>query len=78
MSRKLKVDFEYSKLRGKIVEIFRTLGAFSDEIGLSPVTVKNKLDGTVDWTTSEIIKVCDVLGIKGDEMLDYFFTKKVR
>ena len=53
------MSYDYSKLRGRIVEKFGTLGAFSRAMGWSERTNGLKLNGAVEWNQSEIVKACD-------------------
>lgn len=69
--------FDYSKLLGKIVEVFGTQGNFAQAIGLSENTLSRKLNNKVDWKVSEINKAVEELGIERVEIPLYFFTPKV-
>lgn len=70
--------FDYSKLKGKIKEVFGTQGAFGDAMGMSPVTVSDKLNNKVAWTQPEIKKACELLHIEYASIPIYFFTAKVK
>lgn len=72
------MSFDYSKLSGRIVQKFGTQFCFAEAIGLSERSVSLKLNSKVGWKQSEISKACDVLGIRVDEIPDYFFTAKVQ
>ena len=67
----------YSKLRGRIREIFGTQGAFAKEMGMNRSTLSMKLSGKIDWTRKEIEKACYLLKISIDKVHLYFFTVKV-
>lgn len=69
--------YDYSKLKGKIKEVFGTQGAFASAIGLSDVSVSNKLNNINDWKQEEIEKSVEQLEIPFSEIHVYFFTKKV-
>lgn len=69
--------FDYSKLRGKIREIFKTQDEFAKAIGLSNTSVSAKLNNKVEWTQQEINKASEVLKISESEIFAYFFTEKV-
>ena len=43
------MPYDYRKLRGRIKEKFGTQAEFSKNIGLSEVSVSNKLNNVVDW-----------------------------
>ncbi|MGM9683154.1 MAG: DUF739 family protein [Eubacteriales bacterium] len=68
----------YAKLRGKIREVFGTQEAFADAIGMSTVSLSQRLNGRLEWRTSEIAAACKVLGIPLENNAEYFFTKKVK
>lgn len=68
---------DYNKLRGKIVEVFRTQESFAKALGMSRVALNNKLNGRTDWTSEEIYRACNLLGIHLADNAEYFFTLKV-
>lgn len=70
--------FDYSKLKGRIVEKFDTQQAFSKAIGLSEKSVSDKLNGKKSWKQKEIMKAINVLQIADGEVQDYFFKEKVQ
>lgn len=63
----------YPKLKGKIIEVCHTQGAFAAQLGLSERSVSLKLAGKRDWTRGEMASVCFVLGIPKSEIHHYFF-----
>lgn len=63
----------YPKLRGKIVEVYGNQRAFAEALDVSEQTVTAKLNGRFDFSQKDIIKWCDLLGIKTEELSDYFF-----
>ena len=72
-----EVKFDYSKLKGRIREIFDTQSAFADAMGISAITLSAKLNNKVQWKSSEIDKACELLKIAKEEIPIYFFTPKV-
>lgn len=68
--------FDYSKLKGRIKEIFETQNAFAKALGLSPVSVSDKLNNKSQWTQKEIDTACVLLGIESVEIPVYFFRLK--
>lgn len=72
-------DFDYSKLRGRIVEKYKTISNFCEEKNVSNAFVSRKLNGINKMTAN------DVFFFLNDEKLDipvmeiplYFFTPKV-
>lgn len=74
------MSYDYSKLRGRIVEKFGTLKAFSNAMGWSERTNGLKLNGSVEWSQNEIIKASALLDIAvgTEEMQLYFFNLTVQ
>lgn len=72
------MSYDYSKLKGKIKEMFSTQYAFAEKMGISERTLSIKLSGKVDWKQTEILKAMDILGISKDEVEQYFFNTKVQ
>lgn len=66
----------YSKLRGKIREVFGTQEAFAVTMGMNTTTVSGKLNGKTDWTRAEMEQACSILGISMMDMHLYFFCPK--
>lgn len=66
----------YAKLRGLIVEKFRTQSAFAKAMGMNVATLNGKLNNRSQWTADEITKACDLLGIPLSEAHLYFFCKQ--
>lgn len=74
----MSLRYDYSKLTGKIIEVFGTRDAFAIALGITKESVTLKLKGKTPWKQVEIDKTCDLLNLgKGDIGL-YFFTLKVR
>ena len=73
------MSFDYSKLRGKIVEKFGSMKAFANAYGLSHVTMSKKLNGKVEISRDDIVKMSapEFLDIPPSEYHLYFFTIKV-
>ena len=70
------VEYDYNRLRGRIVEKWGTVTAFSQAIGLNLNTVSAKLKGTTGWKMQEIEACLSLLDISRDEIGAYFFTPK--
>lgn len=68
----------YAKLRGKIREVFETQKAFANAMGMSKVTLSQRLNGISEWRTSEIVRACELLGIHLEQNSQYFFTKEFK
>lgn len=72
------MTFKYDKLKGRIVEIFKTQGAFAKAMGWSEKTLSKKLNNGVTWKQPEILKAMSLLKIPNFELREYFFTHKVQ
>lgn len=72
------MERDYSKLKGKIVEVYGTQARFAEEMEVSERTISLKMNGKIDFTQSDIVKAVGLLGVKDDEIPTYFFTNKVR
>lgn len=67
---------DYSKLRGKIKEVFGSETAFSEAMGYNRSTISAKLNNRSEWTRADIEKACDLLGIPMADVALYFFYRK--
>ena len=72
------MEFDYSKLRGRIREICGTQETFADMMGISKPTMSLKLNNKSEFTQPEIIKAVNVLMLGYDEITPYFFTPAVQ
>lgn len=66
----------YSKLRGKIREVFGTQDNFAAAMNMNTTTVSLKLNGKSDWARVEMERACSLLGIPISELHLYFFCPK--
>lgn len=72
------MTFNFSKLRGKIREKFKTESAFAEAMDISSPTLSAKLNSKVCWTDQEIVNACDLLDIPLEFIPVYFFTEEVK
>lgn len=72
------MSFDYSKLRGRIVEKYGTNARFAKALDISERSLSLKLNGRVFWKQNEICKAAELLGIKNEEIQLFFFTKEVQ
>lgn len=66
----------YSKLRGKIREVFGTQEAFAKAMEKDNSTISAKLNNNSPWTNSDIETACVLLGIPINQVHEYFFCRK--
>jgi len=72
------MSFNYSKLRGRIREIFKTQQSFADAVGMSTTSLSEKLNNKVEFSQKEIDKTVEVLKIEKSDIPVYFFTLEVQ
>lgn len=70
--------FDYSKLRGRIVEKYGSQSDFAKAFGCSERTLSLKMNGKISWKQSEMLKALSLLGLSGEDIHDYFFTLEVQ
>lgn len=68
--------YDYSKLKGRIIEKFDTYRAFAAALGIAPQYISPKLKGKIDITKAEIINWSELLDIDPSEYGSYFFCLK--
>lgn len=66
--------FDYSKLKGRIVEKLGTMQRFAYDMGWSLSTNGKKLSNKAAWAQDEILKACAILNIELRDIPLYFFT----
>lgn len=72
------MDFDFTKLRWRIVERFRTQEDFAYAAELPPEYLAALLNNRLPFSTTDIVKASNLLDIPGKEIDTYFFTPKVR
>lgn len=72
--------FDFSKLRGRIVEKFGTCAAFADAVGLPKSAISARLSNKVSIDSDEMMLWIqpDLLDIPLEEVYVYFLTPLVR
>lgn len=70
--------YDYSKLKGRIVECFGKQQAFAAAMGWSERTCSLKLSNQVFWKQPEITQATQLLKIRKEEIQQYFFTQNVQ
>lgn len=72
------MSYDYSRLRGKIVEKFKSQRRFALAMGMSERTLSLKLSNKHYWKQPEILKAIELLGIPQEEITLYFFNTIVQ
>ncbi|WP_416328725.1 DUF739 family protein [[Clostridium] innocuum] len=67
-------DLNYSKLRGRITEIYGSQCKFSKEIGLSEQSITAKLNKRSTFSQDDILKWSLALKIDKSDIGHYFFN----
>ena len=70
------MSYDYSKLRGRIVEKFGTIRKFADAMNMSYTSASNKLNNIVPWDQLEIEKAIELLEVEWLYVNEYFFAKQ--
>ena len=74
----MTLNYDYSKLRGRIKEVVGTEQNFARGLGIGRVSLYKRLQNKLDFSRSEMIRACDLLGIDYSEMAAYFFAAEVQ
>ena len=72
------MSFDYSRLRGKIKEVFGTQDKFAKALGIGRVSLSQRLNNYSDFSQNEINKAYILLNLSKEEIPKYFFTVKVQ
>ena len=74
------MEYDYSKLLGRIIEKFGTQGNFAEAVGKSENTISRKLNGKMAITTDDIKEWSkpELLDIEPLKIGIYFFKQKVQ
>ena len=70
------MNFDHSKLLGRIVEKFGSQKALAAKIGWTESKLSARLNNSVQFDAEEILILCalDVLDVPPEEIHAYFFT----
>jgi hypothetical protein len=71
------MEFDFSKLLGRIIEKYGTRGAFATAMGLAESALSYRLNNKIHFGAEEIYLACQLLDIPGADIPAYFFTPKV-
>ena len=72
-----RLCFDYSRLKGRIVEKCGSQKAFAALMHISEATLTAKLSGATYFSQGEIMRAVSVLGIELGAVSDYFFAVRV-
>lgn len=73
-----KVKFDYSALKGKIIEKYGSQSSFAKVLGVSERTLSLKLNNIVAFSQDEMLRSILLLGSTSDDIKLYFFNTLVQ
>ena len=71
------MGYSYSKLRGRIVEMYGSQREFSKAVNLSEQSITAKLNSRSDFSQDDIIQWSNVLQIGLVDIGPYFFNQEL-
>ena len=69
--------FDYSFLKGRIVEIYGNQEKFAEKLGISRQSLSQKMTQRTQWKQKEICRAISLLSLNSTEVVSCFFTLKV-
>ena len=72
------MDFDFNKLRGRIVEKYGSQTEFAKAMNWSERTLSKKINGKISWKQTDICAAIKLLELSEDDIQEYFFTIKVQ
>lgn len=69
-----KTNFNYSKLRGRIREIYGTETKLAADMGMDRMALSVRLNNKREFSQTEMLKICDLLKININNVADYFLA----
>lgn len=69
--------YDYSKLRGKISEVYGTRAAFAAALGIGKTALSARMNNQANFTQPEMSASAELLGFAVSEIPLYFFMPKV-
>lgn len=72
------MNYDYSKLRGTIVEKYHTISRLAKKLGKSDAWLSAKLNNKGDFTQTDMVRIMALLDINKKDITLYFFQNKVQ
>jgi len=69
--------YNYSKLIGKIKEVYGTQASFAEAMNMAQTSLSFKLNNKSEWSQDEMELAMDLLRIPRTSVRAYFFTHEV-
>lgn len=76
MKKYNSIRYDYSHLKGKIIERFKSAKNFAAAVGMTNAAVSRKLNNQRYFTQNEIRRFSELLGIAETEIGFYFFSRQ--
>ncbi len=73
----MRYEFDYSRLKGRIKEKYNSQSNFVKDLKMSEQVFSKRINNQVQFDSSEIKKMAELLEISDDEISEYFFKEKV-
>lgn len=70
------MQFDFSRLRGRIVEKYGSCERFARAMGRSKVWLSSRLNNAVHWRAPEMREAAQLLDILPEEIPSYFLVQK--
>lgn len=70
--------FNYSRLKGRIIEKFGNQKNFAKAMNWSQKTLSKKINGDVFWRQTDICKALRLLDLTVNDVQEYFFETEVQ
>lgn len=74
---KKKVEYNFNKLKIRIKDKEYTQAKLGESLGMTKYSLNMRLNNKMDFRSSEISIIADILDIR-NEIEEYFFTEKVK
>lgn len=71
------INYDYSKLRGRIKEKFGTQENFAEALNIGTVSLSKRLNCSLEFSQNEINRSVEILDIPREQIPVYFFTIRV-
>ena len=71
------MEFNYNRLRARIMEKYHTQAMFANAFGISKNALSRKLNNKMSFSVDDIFKAVELLDIPKKDIVPYFFDSKV-
>lgn len=72
------MNYNYSKLIGRLTEVYGTRARFCEALGISQRSLSLKLHNKAPFKQKEIARAVELLDVPGGEIQQYFFAPEVQ